>query len=145
MQKNFEEFILAGEFDAAKIVIKNLDENELIQEVLYIACKTRNLTVYGFVINELLNIEKASWHYIAAEMLLAPLSFIEGAYALGVFHARKAIILEPNNIEHKKLLLAFYTVPESAISKEEAIQLAKKIILFDPANESALEILQEEN
>ncbi|MGE0009807.1 MAG: hypothetical protein AB7F19_04635 [Candidatus Babeliales bacterium] len=144
MQK-FEEKILSGEFDAAKVVTERMNKDELMQEILYLACKTRNVSIYGFVVNELLNAEKVEWHYIAAEMLLAPLSIIDGAYALGVYHARKAIQLEPENLEHKKLLLAFYSTPEPVISREEAINLSKEIIVFEPNNESALEILQDDN
>lgn len=139
---NFEELVLSGEYKEAESVSNGLREDEIVQKIMYIACKTKNLTTYGFIIYKLLFNEKAVWHYLAAELFLAPLCYIDGAYALGVFHARSAIELEPQNIEHKKMLLAFYVLPEPAISKEEAYQLAKEIIKVDSNAEAAIWILE---
>lgn len=143
MNKTFEDLILDSQFNEAKGLLSNLTEEQIGQEILYLACKTKKMTTYGFIIYELLYTESSFWHYMAGKILLAPLFFIEGAYPLGVFHARRAIKLAPENIEYKKLLLAFYNLPEPAISKEEALQLAKEIIAVDQTADNAAWVIEE--
>jgi len=69
-----------------------------------------------------------------------PLCMIPGAYSGAVYHLRKVIELEPNNIMDKEHLLSFYTHPNRLISDEEAKSLVNEILEAKPDSTIAMRI-----
>lgn len=140
--KTIKNFILTGSYSEADKLLRNLEITEAGSNIFQLACDTENLSAYSFVINQLLNHQGTYWHYVVAEMFLVPFCFVEGGYALGLYHIRKAIELEPQNIKYKQLLLAFHDLPEPLVCKEEAISVAKEIIAANPTIKKAIRILE---
>ena len=70
------------------------------------------------------------------------LCWMEGAYAVGICHARELVSLE-KNIDNLILLLSFYGLPEHLMDDEEAKKVAKEILALDTNNKEALAVLDE--
>jgi len=62
---------------------------------------------------------------------------------MGLFHAKKALELKPNDISLQEYLLLYHTLPDKLLSDQEAEQLAKNILKFDPNNSAALNALKD--
>ena len=84
--------------------------------------------VYVFLCDILNEKESADIHYLASLILIGPFSHLEGAYAGGYYHAKKAIKLDPDNIGFKEYILFFYSVPEQLLPRNEAISIAKEVL-----------------
>lgn len=91
----------------------------------------------------LLEKEAAHWDRVAAHILVVPLYYINGADAVSLYHTKRALELNPNNIGLKQLLLSFYTdLPAPLLTEEETISLANEILILDPNNPNAKEALE---
>ncbi|MCW6086064.1 MULTISPECIES: hypothetical protein [Clostridium] len=85
--------------------------------------------------------ESSALHYIASELFSMPLCHVTGAYNSSLFHARRAIELDPNNISYKEYILLFYNLPEKLIGQYEAKKFAQEVIEKLPNSKVALYIL----
>ena len=141
MQEELSRLILSGEYEKAAELWISLERKEKARLLIYIAWSTENLAVYGFIEYLLQKKEDPFWHSVAAQMMLVPLCHIEGAYSLGLYHIRKAALLEPDNIEHKEFMLAFHDSPEPLLTKQEAISIAQEVLAVDSKSEKAIQIL----
>ena len=83
---------------------------------------------------------KESWIRLAINIMLNPLCFIEGAYSIGLFHARELLAID-RNVENLERLLFFYNIPEKLIDYKEASSIAEELLLMESDNEVALELL----
>jgi tetratricopeptide (TPR) repeat protein len=133
--------ILTGDFQSAKILTKNMDSNRFGDLILKIAFDEGNLCSYTFISYLLLEEESSELHYLASEVLALAFCHLEGAYASALYHARRAATLSPEDVSYLEYLLFFHEIPEKLIDKEEAIQIAKKIIESDPENLAAKRVL----
>ena len=70
------------------------------------------------------------------------LCWMEGAYAVGIFHARELVSLK-KNVDNLLLLLSFYGLPEHLMNDDEAEKVAKEILALDTNNEIALNALND--
>lgn len=82
--------------------------------------------------------DKKTWLKIMFDLMINPLCFIEGAYALAAVHARELIGIE-ETVENLEKLLFIYKSPENVISEEEAKRAAERILEIEPQNIAALE------
>lgn len=141
MIKNLRTLILSGQFLKAQEVASQMSFKDMENLLLELAYETESIALYSFVFSLLIETENSDLHYLASELLTQPLCHIEGAYQAGYFHAKKAIELSPDDIQLQEYLLLFYEIPESLLSKEEAVILAHKILVRNPNSQVALNLL----
>ena len=82
------------------------------------------------------------WLSLSVSIMAYVLCRMEGAYAVGIFHAREAVKIE-KDLENLVTLLSFYGLPEHLMDDEEAEKVAKEILELDKNNESAICVLNE--
>lgn len=131
-----------AKFDEVRMHVKDIPLDELFKMMSIISQHEQTLTLYGYVVNLLLNQETAVAHQLASRVLVELLNTIEGAYVSAYWHAKRAVELAPEDIEYKLWLLKFKTLPGHLLSNDNAIELAHSIIEIDPDCEEALTILK---
>lgn len=141
MKEKLESLIISGYIEEAKDVYSKMDKAEARDVLLKIGYDTESITPYSFICSLLCEKESANLHYLASEILVNPLCFLVGAYNVALYHARRALQLEPDDISIKEYLLLFYNIPERLISKEEAIEIAKDVLNINPYSKIALNVL----
>lgn len=142
MNKLLQEKIHLGQFFEAKQLVNKVSKENIfliLKELVY----TEKLAVYSFVCFLLTQENNAVYHAMAAHFLALPLCAYEGAYSLGLFHAREAVRLDPDDVTNKELLLLFNRIPEHLLGKEEAIRIAKEILIAKPESYAAREVLSD--
>lgn len=145
MKKKLESLIILGNMKEAKDVFKEMNYAEARDVLLKIGYDTEGITPYSFICSLLCEKESANLHYLASEILVNPLCFLVGVYNAALYHARRAVQLEPNDISIKEFLLLFYNIPEKLISREEAIEIAREVVNKVPNSKAALDILSNSN
>lgn len=97
-----------------------------------------NLLVYTFLQSLLYKSETSQVHLLASNIMGITLNHISKAEHIGLFHGLRALDLDPENIDIMEYLLYFNHIPEKILSDEEAIELARKILLKRPDSKVAL-------
>ena len=143
MLEEAERDILNVKYEQAAKKFKNMN-NEEIHDIIYfnIADRTESLSVYGFTQYMFKKTSNTVWLSLSVSIMAYILCCMEGAYAVGIFHARELVSLE-KNIDNLILLLSFYGLPEHLMKEEEAESIAKEILKLDKNNEIALNVLNE--
>ena len=129
-----------GKYIELEEICKEIDAEELQNLMLELAYEMESINVYGFVRYMIEKERKESWIRLAINIMLNPLCFIEGAYSIGLFHARELLAID-RNVENLERLLFFYNIPEKLIDYEEASSIAEELLLMESDNEVALELL----
>ena len=127
------------ELEAALCGVGYEEVRGIFQEIAF---DNRDLIPYTCVCMLLIKRETAQLHYLAAEMLALPLCHIEGAYVSALYHARKAVALDPEDITLKEFLLLFHNIPDMLIEVEEAQKIAQEVLKVRPDSFHAEEILK---
>ncbi|MDR0298952.1 MAG: hypothetical protein LBI13_02565 [Streptococcaceae bacterium] len=96
---------------------------------------------YFFMLDWLYDEKNAMLENIACGIISFCLTWMPGAYYLGMHHMERAVALEPDEIEYKKAMLLFFEVPERPLSIEKARFYANQILEVDPEYESAHRVL----
>uniref|UniRef100_UPI0025A9E659 hypothetical protein n=1 Tax=Thomasclavelia cocleata TaxID=69824 RepID=UPI0025A9E659 len=52
----------------------------------------------------------------------------------GFYHQKKAVELEPQNIDFKEYLISYNSLPDKILSDEETLEISKQILKADPNN-----------
>ena len=143
MLEEIERDILNAKYEQAAKKFKNMSDED-IHDIIYfnIADKTESLSVYGFTQYMFKKTGNTVWLSLSVSIMAYILCCMEGAYAVGIFHARELVSLE-KNIDNLILLLSFYELPERLMKEEEAESIAKEILKLDINNEIALNVLNE--
>ena len=143
MLEEIERDILNAKYEQAAKKFKNMSDEE-IHDIIYfnIANRTESLSVYGFTQYMFKKTGNTVWLSLSVSIMAYILCCMEGAYAVGIFHARELVSLE-KNIDNLILLLSFYGLPERLMKEEEAESIAKEILKLDKNNEIALNVLNE--
>ena len=141
--KEIEEGILNAQYEKVAKKFKNMSDEE-IHDIIYfnIADRTESLSVYGFTQYMFRKTGNTVWLSLSVSIMAYVLCWMEGAYAVGIFHARELVSLE-KNIDNLILLLSFYGLPEHLMDDEEAEKVAKEILELDSNNETAISVLNE--
>lgn len=129
-----------GKYIELEEICKEIDAEELQNLMLELAYEMESINVYGFVRYMIEKERKESWIRLAINIMLNPLCFIEGAYSIGLFHARELLAID-RNVENLERLLFFYNIPEKLIDYKEASSIAEELLLMESDNEVALELL----
>jgi hypothetical protein len=141
IKTQLQELILQGEFSQASLLVTGINASELEGILLEIAYDSESISVYNFVCYLIEKHETDALHSIASALLNNPLCFIDGAYAKGLSHVRRAIELAPQDVSLKELILFYSLVPDELVTREEASEYARQILLVDPENKAALDFL----
>lgn len=141
--EEIENEILNAQYDKVAKKFENMN-NEDITDIIYfnIADRTESLSVYGFTQYMFKKTSNTIWLSLSSSIMAYILCRIEGAYAVGIFHARELVSME-KNINNLILLLSFYGLPENLMTDEEAEKIAKEILAINTNNEEALAVLNE--
>ncbi|WP_129692463.1 hypothetical protein [Gottfriedia acidiceleris] len=139
----FKDAILSGDFNRARELASNMDEESVLEALFLIAYEEESIAPYGFANFQLLKEETSENHYMISFILSMALNYLEGAYQTSFHHAKKATELSPNDNSYKEYLLYFNALPERLLSNEEAIEIANSILENDPINITALNVINE--
>lgn len=144
----YEEFVdnlNKGDFQNAKNQIDSLDFDKCREQIIKTAYDTESIVVYSFVCYLLETTSEIKYHDIAIELMIHVFQYIEGAYSSALYHLRKLINFEPNNIGYLEMLLFFWSIPEKLVSDEEALLISKRIVEYDSENSIALKTISRIN
>ncbi|MGE0009975.1 MAG: tetratricopeptide repeat protein [Candidatus Babeliales bacterium] len=141
--REFKNSLLQGDFDKAKLYIKDLDNEKIYDLIVEINFNDESMVSYCFLASLLHDNETAELHINAASFLTFFLFHIQGAYNSALYHLRQAIKLDPDNIEYQELLLHFNEIPDRLVSQDEAIAVAKNILKDKSDSSVALRILSD--
>ena len=134
--------ILNVNYEEANKKIVNINKQEIYEIIWNMADVTESFTFYGFSQYMYKKTENVIWLNLSASLLSFTFCCVEGAYAVGIFHAREAVGIE-KNLENLVTLLSFYGLPEHLMDDEEAEKVAKEILALDTNNKEALAVLDE--
>ena len=134
-------------------MLKKYDENmlnvlkevwiDILNEIIWnMANVIESFTFYGFSQYMYKKTENVIWLNLSTSLLSFTFCCVEGAYAVGIFHAREAVGIE-KNLENLVTLLSVYGLPEYLMDDEEAENIAKEILELDKNNERAIYVLNE--
>lgn len=140
MKKKFTDLLNHGNFDQAQKLIQSLSKEKLTDFLLNIIFETNSMSIYTFIVFLLLKKETVFFHECAISILRV--SMWEGANASALLHARRVSELVPHDITKLAHVLSYFGNPDCNIGKEEAMQLAHKILDVDPQNKTALYTLE---
>lgn len=141
--ENFKQNLLQNNYKNAEDISQKLSFREVFETIDRLAFDTKDISLYTFVVSLLLKKETAELHYLASNLLAMPFCFLEGGYVASLYHARKALELDPENINYKEYLLTFYNLPDQIMTKEEALKLAREVLKIYPDSGFALRIINE--
>lgn len=142
MVKKLEDLILCGDFKEAKKLVKKLSFETFYNDLLSTAFDNGSIANYSFVTSLLVDQENEDLQNLAYMILSQPLCHIEGAYVSSFYHAQRAV--ELTNYKDEGLLenlLFLNIVPEKVVNDDDAKIIARKILLLNPKNEVAKEVL----
>lgn len=140
MKQIIQDHIKAGEFYEVQELAKKITQDELFLILRKLAYQ-EGVAVYAFICFLISQENKAEYHSLAAHLLALPLCAYPGACSAGLFHAREAVRLDPEDVTNKELLLYFNRIPEQVLEKDEAIAIAKEVLRQKPDSEAAKEVL----
>ena len=144
--KRFKEAILDGDFLKAKEYIDIKDYEHLETLLMDMGgIDSDNLSPYFFVLYLILENDNAKLHEIASALLSFPYAWISGGYSVAFNHLKKAMVLDPENIYYKELILFYHDIPDRLLSKEEAINYAKQVLQVNPSLKEAQDIIRRYN
>ncbi|MFV1456338.1 hypothetical protein [Bacillus mycoides] len=129
------EQILNGNFYEASKLVNGYDFDKFADFITELAFNKHNIIIYDFICYLINKKEDDRLHSLAYDLMCHPFCYIENAYKTGLHHARKAIVLNPDEVGYKEMLLFLYNVPERLISKQEATEIVQQILSQDPENE----------
>ncbi|KKI91188.1 hypothetical protein WQ54_16245 [Bacillus sp. SA1-12] len=139
MKELLQTNILNINFTEASKQVKNMEFSKLSDTLMELVYESdQDITIYTFVCHLLMEQESEPLHSLACDLLCHPYCHIEGAYKSALYHTRRALMLEPDNIGHKEMLLFLYQVPDlpnNLILKEEVKNIAIEILNKDPEND----------
>lgn len=119
IKDELKELISKGEFIKAKSIISNVKQDEIETILFEIGCDEENICAYSFICFLMMKDENVEYHCMASSLLNIAFPYLVGAYETSLHHIRRAIELDPKNMELKRTLLFFNDIPEKLVSDEE--------------------------
>ena len=128
MVDKVKKLILQGEFLEANKYLPTIDYEALRVILFNIGDEEKSICAYTFVVFLLLQHESVQYHTLAAEMIMHNFPYIEGSYQTGLFHARRSIELNPEDIDLEEMLLFFHSLPDKLVGDDEARTIAGRVL-----------------
>ena len=106
----------------------NINKQEIYEIIWNMADITESFTFYGFSQYMYKKTENVIWLNLSASLLSFTFCCVEGAYAVGIFHAREAVGIEKNleNLVNENNDASLYSQAQQAIV-ENALYMAQTI------------------
>lgn len=139
--ERWKSLVREGRFTEAADLAVNLSPQRLEDELVEVAFDTGSFAPYEVAAELIKRNETAVYHYIASVILATALSHLDNAYEMAYAHARRSVELAPSEHSYQEYLLFFYQIPDQLLPEDEAKQIARDLLLKDPENEAAREIL----
>ena len=130
---SIKKLIRMGCFTQADVLLGN-NKEDLTVLIFELGCDDKSICSYSFICFLLIKNETAEYHCLASELLEIAFFYLTGSYEAALNHTRRAIELVPNNIGYQEKLLLFNDYPEKIVSDEEAVQVARNILLQESDN-----------
>ena len=138
----FQELIRQGEFLKAYKLFDQIDHATLEGVLFGLGCDEENLCAYSFACFLLLKKETIQMHSLASGLLNIAFCHYNGAYQTSLYHSKRSIELQPDDISLQEDLLFFNVVPEKIISNKEAHKIALEILQKSHSSPAALDTLE---
>ena len=119
------------------------DEEQLVDLLAEWAFSQQDIRIYTFFADIAAAEKSWKWHYVASFLLCQPLCSVKGAYFAGLFHALKAVELNPSDSSLKEHVLFYYDVPDRPMSDDKAVEIANALLVQVPDHPSALSVIAE--
>lgn len=131
--------ILLGEFEKANLLEIRLTDDEAYNCIMEGAIDSESIMFYLFYLNRIVKNENARDHYFASIIFSQALNFLEGACDQALYHAKKAMQMDKNNMGYKEYYLFFYRHPDLTISvsDEEFKKCCDDLLEFNINNKTA--------
>ena len=136
IKKNLYEYIDHVNFEEAEKIFLQLSFEEQNNYIMEYAFERYSMVVFLFMQYINSRNENMNYYDCIVELLLYPLSHIEGAYEMAYYYVQKCLKMEPENIVFLKWLLSFYQL--HMIDEGVAQKTTDKILILDPDNKYAL-------
>jgi tetratricopeptide (TPR) repeat protein len=144
MNSLLKNLITAGKFLDAKDCIPKIPNDDLYSVLIEIGDTENNICAYAFTCFLILEDETVQEHERAYSLLIgAYLYWLDGAYPTPVYHARAAMLTDPEDVSLGGSLLFLNRFPEKPISNAEAKEIAKIILAKHPNNGLAQDVMVE--
>ncbi len=115
------------------------DTDKIIKQIYEESFDQQNLTFYCFAIFMYKRTNNIDWLELAVDILCFSINWMEGAYAMALYH-QKEILKQNRNVENIQMMLYSYRVPNVDLEEVEAVKIAKEILELDPQNKIVRDI-----
>ncbi|NRD80918.1 hypothetical protein HPT25_26700 [Bacillus sp. BRMEA1] len=137
MKQPFFNCLNNGDIKSAEIIILSQPKNVVQEWLVEYGFDTNSITAYTFAWQMIQEDESADNHFFASTLMATALCHMTGGYATALYHARRAVELNPEDIDLWEWLLFFYEIPDKLVSREEAEVITKKVLEVKPDSEPA--------
>jgi hypothetical protein len=128
IETKLKELIASGNFLEAKKMLPHIAHKKLAATLFDIGYHDENNCAYAFVCFVMLEDETVNYHCLASEIMTLAFPHLNGGYETALFHIRRAMELDPSDIELDETLLFFHSLPNKLVSDEEAQRVAVKLL-----------------
>jgi len=133
--REFVKLVFLVKYDEADTLARALGESTVQPLLDAFSSETPDICSYAFWAFRLIKHETAYDHSRASGQIRRSLYKLKGAPEAGLFHARRAALLAPDESEYKERVLEYYgQVSERVFSRQEAIRLGREVLASNPGN-----------
>ncbi len=141
LKLSFFDCLNSGAIEDAKAIVSS-QPNEVVQDwLIEYGFESNSITAYTFAWQMILEEESADNHLAASTLMATVLCHMPGGYETALYHARRAIELNPEDNDLWEWLLFFHEIPDTLVSREEADTIAKKILQVKSDSDPARKFL----
>ncbi len=137
----FIKLVHTGFYEEAKNVLKDYTIDQIAALLHILMDRHQSVALYTYAFFMLLDQETAQGHVLVGRLLLQ-LKNVCGAQSGALFHARRAVELEPHSLLTLEFLLVFYALSEPLLTDDEACVYAQQLLAIDPEHAMALKVVQ---
>lgn len=130
-------------FPALKKALAEMDDEAAIQGILVVLAEDYGVITAIIVEDIAREKNRVFWWVMSGWLWSFNFSYIDGAEQSALFMFRQGLDLDTDDEEVLKALLDFYGPPQVLLTKEEALDYAKRILILDPAYERAQTVVAE--
>lgn len=134
LEYRLRKHIAEMDFEKAAKLFLELTKEEQSNMILSAGFDTFHLTIYAFMNYLLQQHESSEIHDLTSSLMLHPLCHLEGACVIALFHAKKAVELDPDNIEWYINLLMFEKHPDAWFAQTEVEEVYRRIKELESKN-----------
>ncbi len=145
--EQYHEFVTlvhTGFYEQARALLSSYSYEKIAELLLTLTQRHQSVAFYTYAFFMLLDQEHAMGHLLAGQLLMQ-LKNVIGAQSGALFHARRAMQMDPGSLQCLDFFLSFYTLSESLLTIEEALYCARQIVYIDPEHEYARIVLVQLN